>query len=48
MTSENPVIERGDVLHVDFGVRLDGVVTDQQKMGYVLRQRRGRAAAPGS
>jgi hypothetical protein len=42
--ADNPVIEQGDLLHVDFGVRLDGVVTDQQKMGYVLKA--GETAPP--
>ncbi|MBV6519927.1 MAG: hypothetical protein MNPFHGCM_00030 [Gemmatimonadaceae bacterium] len=41
---DNAVIEPGDVLHVDFGVRLAGVVTDQQKMAYVLKP--GETAPP--
>jgi Xaa-Pro aminopeptidase len=31
------VIERGDVLHVDFGITMMGLNTDTQHMGYVLR-----------
>lgn len=33
----DPVIMPGDVLHVDFGIKLMGIVTDQQKNAYVLR-----------
>ncbi|MGI8783131.1 MAG: M24 family metallopeptidase [Acidobacteriota bacterium] len=32
------VIERGDVLHVDFGITTLGLNTDTQHMGYVLRE----------
>lgn len=41
---DDPVIRPGDLLHVDFGVRLMGLVTDQQKMAYVLRP--GETAPP--
>jgi len=34
---EAPVIERGDVLHCDFGITALGLNTDTQHMGYVLR-----------
>jgi methionine aminopeptidase len=42
--SADPVVERGDLLHVDFGVRTSGIVADQQKMAYVLRA--GETAPP--
>ncbi len=35
---ENVVIQRGDVLHVDFGIKAMGLATDTQHMGYVLRE----------
>ncbi len=38
------VIERGDVLHCDFGIVALGLATDTQHMGYVLRQ--GETDAP--
>ena len=41
---DDPVIQPGDMLHVDFGVRLSGLVTDQQKVAYVLRP--GEKQAP--
>lgn len=34
---ESPVIRRGDVLHLDFGISVLGLNTDTQHMGYVLR-----------
>lgn len=34
----NPVIERGDVLHCDFGITLMRLNTDTQHMGYVLKE----------
>ena len=42
--SDDPVIEHGDLLHVDFGVRLMGLVTDQQHLAYVLKP--GEASPP--
>jgi len=42
--SANPVIQRGDVLHCDFGIVALGLKTDTQHMGYVLRD--GEAAPP--
>jgi Xaa-Pro aminopeptidase len=32
------VIQRGDVLHTDFGIYATGLCTDTQHMGYVLRE----------
>jgi Xaa-Pro aminopeptidase len=36
--SAAPVIRRGDLLHVDFGITALGLNTDTQHMGYVLRE----------
>ena len=41
---ENPVIQRGDVLHCDFGIIAMGMKTDTQHMAYVLRE--GETDAP--
>jgi hypothetical protein len=41
---EATVIERGDLLHVDFGFEYLGLSTDYQRMAYVLRP--GENAAP--
>ncbi len=44
---ERMVIERGDVVHVDFGITYMGLDTDWQKMAYVLREgETGRARGP--
>ncbi|MGK2961699.1 MAG: M24 family metallopeptidase [Gemmatimonadaceae bacterium] len=40
----NPVIQRGDVLHCDFGIVALRLNTDTQHMGYVLRE--GEITAP--
>ena len=40
----NPVIQRGDVLHCDFGIVALRLATDTQHMGYVLRE--GESAPP--
>jgi hypothetical protein len=42
--SASPVIRRGDVLHVDFGITALGLNTDTQHMGYVLRE--GESGVP--
>ncbi|MHB1073642.1 MAG: M24 family metallopeptidase [Gemmatimonadaceae bacterium] len=41
---DDPVIQRGDVLHCDFGVTALRLNTDTQHMGYVLRE--GETDAP--
>ncbi len=38
------IIQRGDVLHTDFGIYATGLATDTQHMGYVLRE--GETDAP--
>ncbi|MDQ3950023.1 MAG: aminopeptidase P family protein [Gemmatimonadota bacterium] len=41
---DNPVIQRGDVLHCDFGITALRLNTDTQHMGYVVRE--GETDAP--
>jgi len=43
VSPESAVIQRGDLLHVDFGIRHMGLNTDWQKMAYVLRDRETEA-----
>jgi Xaa-Pro aminopeptidase len=38
VAKEPLVIERGDLVHIDFGVSLYGLHTDWQKMAYVLKE----------
>ncbi|MGZ6029861.1 MAG: M24 family metallopeptidase [Myxococcaceae bacterium] len=44
ITDEAVIIERGDLLHVDFGFSFMGLSTDFQRMAYVLRE--GEKEAP--
>ena len=44
IADENVVIERGDLVHLDFGFTFMGLNTDFQRMAYVLRE--GEDAAP--
>ena len=44
--TEDRLIERGDLVHIDFGIVRSGYHTDQQQHGYVLRE--GEQAAPAS
>lgn len=37
-SNPNPIIQRGDVLHCDFGISAMRLATDTQHMGYVLRE----------
>lgn len=44
VADESVVLERGDVIHIDFGISYMGFDTDWQKKGYVLRE--GETDAP--
>ena len=44
IAEEDLVIQRGDVVHLDFGFSFVGLSTDFQRMAYVLRE--GEQAAP--
>ncbi len=44
VASEDVVIERGDLIHVDFGLNYMGLSTDWQKHGYILNK--GEKDAP--
>jgi len=45
ISDEKVVVQRGDLLHVDFGFTFMGLNTDYQKMAYVLREGESRAPA---
>lgn len=44
VSPETIVIQRGDILHIDFGISFMGLHSDWQKMAYVLRE--GETAPP--
>lgn len=44
VASESVVLQRGDLIHVDFGMIYMGLSTDWQKMGYILKK--GEKDAP--
>jgi Xaa-Pro aminopeptidase len=44
VSSENVVLERGDLIHVDFGLNYMGLSTDWQKHAYILKK--GEKDAP--
>lgn len=44
VSSENVVLERGDLIHVDFGLNYMGLSTDWQKHAYILKK--GERDAP--
>jgi len=44
VAKEDSVFERGDVIHLDFGLTYMGLNSDWQKMGYILRE--GETDAP--
>src|SRR4029079_19755271 len=45
ISDEGVVIERGDVVHLDFGFTFMGLNTDYQRMAYVLRDAEETATA---
>ena len=46
VADENVVLERGDLIHVDFGLNYMGLSTDWQKHAYILRENE-KDAPPG-
>ena len=44
---EDPIIQRGDLLHCDVGLVALGLATDTQHMGYVLLRRREQMRLTG-
>ena len=42
-SKDNNIIQRGDMLHVDFGITYLGLNTDTQQLAYVLKENEGKA-----